>query len=74
MFAVFKLGTQFPSSPFLLLNSGVDEVLGFDKLLSTSVKILQLASFVRSLTLLFSISKYAAGELMFVDIELEELF
>ena len=74
-FVVYKsLGTQLSSSPFiLLLNLGVDEVLGVDESTSTSAKILPLASFVTSLILLFSISKYVAGEFMFVDIELEEL-
>ena len=67
-----RLGTEFSSSHFLLLlNLGVDEVLGVDELPSTSAKMLPLASFVTSLTLLFSISKYAAGEFVFVDMELE---
>ena len=67
-------GEQFPSSPFLLLlKLGIDEVLRVDESPSASAKILELASFITSLTLLFSTSKYIGGEFLFVDIELEEL-
>ena len=73
-FLLISPQTQFSSSPFLLLvNLGVDKVLGVDELPSTSAKILPLASFVTSLKLLSSTSKCVTGEFMFVDIELEEL-